>query len=240
VNHWRTAAVAMTAVAVLLAGVLAILWRRHQRLRALSHDWAGVSVYSESNKSGLQANAGERVVFIGDSIVEQWPLAEANERYVNRGISSQNTSQVLARFRTDALDLHPRAIVVLAGSNDLAAGNTLPDEVTKGNYQSIAELARLHGVKLVFVSVPPTRPDSEGRLWRPNDRIVALNGWLRDFAAQQGIEYADCYSVLAASDGQLRREFSDDGLHPNASGFGAMTPVVQAALDRALRRAAVR
>ncbi|HZQ91776.1 MAG TPA: GDSL-type esterase/lipase family protein [Terriglobales bacterium] len=232
---WRAVAIAMTALALLLGAALFVLWRRHERLRALSRDWAGVTVYAEVNRRDAAGQGG--FVLIGDSIAERWQLDQSfpRQRALNRGLSSQNTSQVLARFRSDALELHPRAIVVLAGSNDLAAGTALPEAVTRGNFQSLAELARAQSVKLVVVSVLPTFPDAKGLPWRSNDRIAELNRWLRDFAAKQGIEYADCYSAMVAPGGQLRREFSDDGLHPNAAGFRAMTPIVQAALDRALR-----
>ena len=215
---------ALVGLGAALLGALAVEEWRLQRARAAAADWAGLTVYREANRR-LGPPTADRVVFIGDSIVAWWAFAGV----VNRGIPGQTTGQVLARFRADALDLQPRAVVVLAGTNDI--GQDVPLDVTLGNYQSMAELAAVHGVRLVLVSVLPVYPVALGRP-RPPERILELNRWLREYAGRQGLAYADCHAAMLDGEGVLRRELSDDGLHPNAAGYAVMAPIVAEALRR--------
>jgi lysophospholipase L1-like esterase len=182
-----------------------------------------------------------RVVFLGDSITDGWNLAEyfPGKPYVNRGISAQTTPNMLLRFRPDVIDLKPKVVVILAGTNDIA-GNTGPmtiDEIT-ANFQSMAELARVHGIAVVLSSVTPVNnytPKSQ-RFFpeRPVTEILTLNKWLRSYAEANGYVYLDYFSAMVDENGLLKREFAEDGLHPNAAGYKVMAALAQAAIERAL------
>src|SRR5262249_67397 len=149
--------------------------------------------------------------------------------YVNRGISGQTTPQMLVRMMPDVIDLAPRVMVVLAGTNDIA-GNTGPqslDDIER-NYQAMAELARGHNIRAVVASVRPiheqsTRGPQSGR--RSPEKIRALNTWLQNYCDRNKLVYLDYYSQMTGSDGMLRTELSADGLHPNADGYKIMAPL---------------
>jgi lysophospholipase L1-like esterase len=191
-----------------------------------------------------------RVVFFGDSITDNWSKPGfggffPGKPYVNRGIGGQTTAQMLLRFRPDVVELKPAAVVILAGTNDIAgnAGPVTLDEV-QDNLASMAELAKQHGVKVVMATVLPISDDkknaqgqplvrSEGR---PPATIDALNKWMAGYAAANGHEVLDYYSAMADANGRLKPELNDDGLHPNAAGYAVMAPLAEAAIARALGR----
>jgi len=184
------------------------------------------------------------VVFFGDSITDLWKLDASfpGKGYINRGIGGQTSEQLLLRFRPDVVNLKPAVAMILGGTNDIA-GNTGPmtPEQTAGNFASMAELARVHGIRVVLGSLTPVHHASvmamRHYVLRPLQRILALNQWLRGYCAGQGLVYADYFSAMADERGQLRRELADDGLHPNAAGYAVMTPVAQAAIEKALGEA---
>ena len=159
--------------------------------------------------------------------------------YINRGISGQTTPQMLVRFRQDVIDLEPKVVVVLAGTNDLA-GNTGPISVaqTEGNYATLAELARLHGITVVFSSVMPVNdavhPDMT--TGRPPSKTLALNAWLRNYCIVNNLVYLDYFSAMVDPSGKLQRPLSGDGLHPNEAGYRVMAPLAQQAVTAALAK----
>lgn len=182
-----------------------------------------------------------RVVFFGDSITDIWKLDESfpGRHYINRGISGQTTPQMLVRYRQDVLDLRPAVVVILAGTNDIA-GNTGPEslEQIEGNDATMAELARVHRIRVVFSSVTPvndTQPAfMQFALLRSPEKILALNDWLKNYCARNGLVYLDYFSAMADEHGRLRPSLTNDGLHPNSAGFAVMAPLAQAAITQAL------
>jgi len=216
-------------------------WRKG-RQRVYMDDFGELKRYRSANAQLKPPAAGEkRVVFYGDSITDMWPLAAAfpGKPYVNRGISGQTTSQLLVRFRADVIALAPKAVVILAGTNDIA-GNTGPItiEEIEGNFATMVELAREHGIHVVLASVLPVHnytPMSELTFpVRPPDRIAALNKWLKDYAAANGCVYLDYAAAMADAKGLLKKDLAEDGLHPNKAGYAIMAPLAEQAIGKAL------
>jgi lysophospholipase L1-like esterase len=212
------------------------------RMQRRLNDWAQLGRYHDANTQLAPAVAGEnRVVFYGDSITDAWKLAEyfPGKPYVNRGISGQTTPQMLVRLRPDVLALKPKVLVILAGTNDIAS-NTGPMtlEMIQDNYASIAELARAHGIRVVFASVLPIHDYGRVKMSerRPMEKINALNEWLKKYSAEQGHVYLDYYSKMLDDKGLLRAELAADGLHPNADGYKIMAPLAEAAIQQALKK----
>jgi lysophospholipase L1-like esterase len=223
-----------------VARALQDVMRADGRLR----DFAQLARYREDNKSVSGADA--RVVFLGDSITDAWRNARfggffPGQPYVNRGISGQTTSQMLLRFRPDVIALHPQAVVILAGTNDIA-GNTGPmtNEEIEANIASLCELAQLHKIQVVLASTtpvsdyhfrPPGRPMTARRA---PSRIIAINNWLRAYAKDNRHVYLDYYTAMLDNTGNLREDFSEDDLHPTAKGYAVMRPLAEDAIGRAL------
>jgi lysophospholipase L1-like esterase len=214
-----------------------------QRVEAQQHllvDWAGLIRYGSENTELPPPVSGEdRVVFLGDEITELWGRGDAKffpgRPYLNRGIKGQTTPQMLVRFRQDVIALKPKAVVILAGTNDLAS---ITGPITQGmmaeNFMSIVELAKANGIKVVLSSLTPVCDcyNNQTRL-RPQGKIIGINGWLKDYAKLTGSVYLDYYSALA--DGRnLKRELSDDGLLPNDAGYDVMAPLAERAIAQAL------
>src|SRR5579863_8601983 len=215
---------------------------RASRIAIYTDDFGELKRYREADAAVAPPTAREnRVVFIGDSITDYWKLGDyfPGKPYINRGIDGQTTPQMLVRFRQDVIDLHPKVLVVLAGTNDVA-GVTGPvrNEDIEANYASMAELARLHQIRVVFASLLPvnnyTEDAKESFALRPRERLLALNGWLKDYCAQHGLVYLDYASALTDDKGMLKRELSDDGLHPNDAGYKIMVPLAEKAIAKAL------
>jgi len=216
---------------------------RASRIAVFTDDYGQLARYREANAALAPPAAGEnRVVFFGDSITDIWHLDQyfPGKPYINRGIGGQTTPQMLVRFRQDVIDLHPKVVVVLAGTNDIA-GNTGPmrSEDIEANYTSMAELARANGIRLVFASVLPVHNYSEKSkdffAQRPSGRILQLNQWLKDYCAKNRLVYLDYFSALADDKGMLKRELADDGLHPNDAGYKIMAPLAEGGIQKALK-----
>jgi lysophospholipase L1-like esterase len=219
-------------------------WRR-SKSAPYKYDFAELGHYRAANaKLPPPAIGEERVVFFGDSITEAWPLDRdfPGKPYVNRGISGQTTSQLLLRLREDVIDLGARAVVILAGTNDLP-GNTgdISLEEIEENFQSMAELAHAHGVRVIFSSILPVHnytPGSEQNFEpRPTEKIEALNRWLAHYCEAKGLVYVDYFSAMVDEHGLMRRDLADKGLHPNEAGYQVMTPLAAKAIDQALAAA---
>ena len=196
-------------------------------------DFAGLCRYAAANRD-LPPATPDRVVFIGDSITELW-LAEQPDFFtgdrIDRGISGQTTTQMLARFRADAIDLKPRVVHIMAGTNDIAGniGSTSLDRID-ANIRTMVDLAEAHGIAVVIGSVLPARQFN----WRPEiapiEPIAALNARLRQLAAEKKLVFADYYAVLDDGSHGLAKIHAEDGVHPTAAGYAVMRPVAERAL----------
>ena len=208
-----------------------------------AQDWANLQRFAAANAGLGEPAAGQpRVVLMGDSITEEWlrlrPDFFAGNGYVGRGISGQVSAQMLVRFRKDVIDLHPAAVVINAGTNDVAENQGPFDEdFTLGNIISMTELAQANGIAVVLTSVLPAAKF----IWRPAltdaaDKIAALNKRIRAYAAEKGIPYVDYYSQMVVSDPSraLNPAYSKDGVHPVTEGFLVMEPLVVEAIGEVL------
>lgn len=211
-------------------------WRQHDQLMLTDFPWLA-HFRDEDAKLGPPAPGENRVVFMGDSITQGWHLDQSfpGKRYINRGISGQTTPQMVLRFHQDVINLEPKAVVILAGINDLA-GNTGPEslEDIENDLATMAEIASANKVKVVFCSVLPAYdfPWAPGQY--PAQKIVALNTWLRRYADEHGYVYVDYYSAMADSRGGLPPTLSRDGVHPLPAGFAIMAPLAEAGIEKAL------
>jgi lysophospholipase L1-like esterase len=206
-------------------------------------DFGQLARYREANAALAPPKPGEkRVVFFGDSITDGWHLDQyfPGKGYINRGIGGQTTSQMLVRFQQDVIDLRPAVVVILAGTNDIA-GNTgpisLPD--IEANFTSMAELARANGVKMIVSSVTPVHnytPQAQNFFFqRDPAKILALNGWLKDYCAMNGLIYLDYFSAMVDDRGLLRENLATDGLHPVEAGYHIMASLAEDAVERSLK-----
>jgi len=205
-------------------------------------DWPQLARYRAANAALAPAAEGEqRVVFYGASMTEFWGKNGTSffpgKPYVNRGISGQTTAQMVVRFRQDVIDLHPKAVLILAGTNDVA-GNTGPmtPEMTEDNWRSMADLAKANGIRVIFASITPSTDFWWHKGLKPAEKIRTLNAWLKGYCESNGLTYLDYYSALTDEDGGMKKEFTVDGVHASAKGYAVMEPLAQAAIDRALAK----
>jgi len=212
------------------------------RLQNRMKDWPQLNRYKDANaKVPAPVKTEDRVVFMGDSITDGWKLMEyfPNKPYINRGISGQTTPQMLIRFRPDVIAHKPKAVVILAGTNDIA-GNTGPmtREMITANYASMAELAKANGIKVVFSSVLPIHDYGKNKVSerRSPENILKLNDWLKAYCKANGHTYLDYFSKTVDDKGMLKADLAGDGLHPNAEGYKIMAPMAEAAIQQALKK----
>jgi lysophospholipase L1-like esterase len=211
-------------------------------LESVTKDFGKLERYAAANTALAPATRGQRrVVFFGDSITDNWSKPNyggffPGKPYVNRGIGGQTTGQMLLRFRPDVIALNPRAVVILAGTNDLS-GNTGPvsPETIYGNLESMIELARAHKIGVAVASLLPVcdcknSPDGKP-IKRTQDRppasIAAMNVRIAALARKHKVAYLDYFSAFADAKGTLKPELTDDGLHPNAAGYALMAPLAE-------------
>jgi lysophospholipase L1-like esterase len=217
---------------------------RARRIAVFTDDFGQLSRYRDANaKLGLPASDEKRVVFFGDSITDLWHLDEyfPGKPYINRGIGGQTTPQMLVRFRQDVVDLHPKAVVILAGTNDIA-GNTGPMrlEDIEANYASLNELARANNIKVIYSSVLPvhnyTQKSKDLFAERSPAKILELNRWLKNYCSSAAGDclYLDYFTAMVDENGLLKKDLSDDGLHPNAAGFKVMAPMAESVIEKAV------
>ncbi|MGA2421403.1 MAG: SGNH/GDSL hydrolase family protein [Candidatus Acidiferrum sp.] len=215
---------------------------RASRVAIYTDDFGQLGRYREADAAlGAPAAGENRVVFLGDSITDYWKLPNyfPGKPYINRGIDGQTTPEMLVRLRQDVIELHPKVLVVLAGTNDIAGvtGRTLNEDI-EANYASMAELARAHHIRVVFASVLPvhkyTHDAEESFALRPRERILGLNKWLKEYCDMNGFVYLDYFSALVDERGMLKRELADDGLHPTDAGYKIMAGLAEKAIQKAL------
>jgi len=213
---------------------------RASRIKVYMNDFGELSRYRDANAALPPMAPGEaRVVFFGDSITDGWKIDESfpGKPYVNRGIGGQTTSHMLVRFRQDVVNLRPKVVVILAGTNDIA-GNSGPiaNEDIEANYSNIAELAKANNISVIFSSILPvnnyTERAKEFFAQRPMERILALNRWLQDYCQRNHLIYLDYFSAVVDEKGMLKRELAEDGLHPNKAGYAIMAPMAEKAIAK--------
>jgi len=194
-----------------------------------SQDWANLNKYKKQNaKLGPPKENENRIVFFGNSITESWselyPEYFSGKDYINRGISSQTTPQMLIRFRADVIDLQPKIVIILAGTNDIA-GNTGPASIKMitDNIMSMAELAINNKIHVILSSILP----AAGYPWKPEidpvGKILAVNNIMKTYAENNRISYLDYYSSMVTTNKALKKEYTYDGVHPNRSGYELMS-----------------
>jgi len=211
--------------------------------RKILTDWAGLIHYGSEDTEVPPPKPGEnRVVFLGDDVTENWGEGDApffpDKPYINRGIRRQTSPQMLVRFRQDVISLKPKVVVIQVGSNDLA-GFTGPqtEKVIAENIMSMVELAKYNGIRVVLASVTPicdcSTVNQTSR--RPQGRIIGLNGWMKEYAADNGLVFLDYYSALAQGR-NLKKEYTTDGLLLNDAAYQVMAPLAEKAIAAALAK----
>lgn len=225
-----------------LKSLLVILFIGCLTSSAMAQDWANLKKYAEANSQLAPPAADEaRVVFMGNSITEKWEKYDASffssNPYINRGISGQVTSQMLLRFRPDVIELNPKVVVILAGTNDIAE-NKGPITIKQiaGNIFSMAELAKANGIKVVLATALPAISYS----WRPGiepaDKIIALNKLIRKYAKKNDLVLIDYYKPMVNKQKGLKKEYGRDTVHPSVAGYKVMEKLVKKAVKKALKR----
>ena len=217
------------------------LTKENEHLLRTEKDWPNFSRYRNANeKLGLPATKENRVVFMGNSITDVWinisPEFFEGKSYIDRGISGQTTPQMLVRFRADVINLHPKVVLILGGTNDIA-GNTGPStlEMIEDNLASMAELGKANGIKVILSSVLPVYDYPWKPGLEPAEKIVTLNKWMKDYAAKKGFYYLDYYSSVVDERKGMKTEYSKDGVHPNKAGYKVMEILAEKAINKALK-----
>lgn len=205
-----------------------------------SQDWFRFGDYKADNERIITSKAYPEVVFIGNSITENWayyhPEFFTEHNYLGRGIGGQTSAHILVRFQSDVIDLHPKAVVIMAGTNDVALNDcwVAPEQVVK-NVASMCTLAQANGIVPIVSSIPPCK----GFVWRPEVKdaaqtIVAINKKLKAYAEANHLVYVDYHSALADKDMGFPKSLSNDGCHPNPDTYFTMEAMVKKAIHEAL------
>ena len=206
-----------------------------------SLDWPNLSRYQDENRSvGIPEKGKQRVVFMGDSITEEWSNLYADyfdtEGYINRGIGGQTTPQMLIRFKPDVIDLEPDIVVILAGTNDIA-GNTGPSNVKMitDNIFSMAELARAHQIKVILSSILPVFEYEWAKEIKDVPATIdSVNDELKKYVNDHGLVYLDYFSSMVDERKGLNKDYTYDGVHPNQDGYILMSNLAEKVLSRLL------
>lgn len=206
----------------------------------MSQDWANLEKYREANQEIIASSNFPEVVFMGNSITEGWtnlhPEFFEKHNFIGRGIGGQTTPQMLIRFTPDVIDLNPKLVVILAGTNDIA-GNTgfSSKKMITDNIKAMVQLAQQNNIKVILSSILPVYDYP----WRPGlepvSRISEINNWMENYARENGISYLDYFSHLSNAQKGMKKEFADDGVHPTEAGYKIMEPLVLEAIEDALK-----
>jgi lysophospholipase L1-like esterase len=233
----------MKTISIILTIILTVITMNENILaqnQQLLNDWANLNRYHEENaKIGLPEQNENRVVFMGNSITDGWikfcPEFFAYNNYIDRGISGQTTPQMLVRFRQDVVNLKPKVVVILAGTNDIA-GNTGPStlEMIEDNIQSMVDIAKSNNIKVILCSVLPAFDYPWKPGLNPAEKIVKLNKWIKEYSESNNITYVDYFTPMADERNGLKKEYSGDGVHPNKVGYEVMMPIVKEAIQKVL------
>jgi lysophospholipase L1-like esterase len=222
--------------------MLAVLPLLLPSLALAQTDWAELGHFAAENAALGSPDRGEqRVVFLGDSITQGWsdasPAYFADKAYVERGISGQTTPQMLVRFRADVVDLEPAAVIILAGTNDLA-GNTGPatNKMIQDNLASMSEIAAANGIRVVLATILPTTDYPWAPGLDPAPRIAAINEWIADYVEEKDHVFLDYHSGLANAQGAMQTAYTYDGVHVTGDGYSVMEALAEDAIDEALSR----
>ena len=203
-----------------------------------SQDWANLNKYKNENSLLNPPTSEEkRIVFFGDSITEGWktihPDFFSDKSYINRGINGQTTSQMLLRFRSDVIELKPKIVVILAGTNDIAENTgPTPPNIILGNLISMCELAKANNIKVVLCSILPAYDYPWRTNMEPADKIEALNTQIIKYSITNDISYIDYYSAMVDDQKGLKSIYSEDGVHPNKDGYSVMEPIVETIINK--------
>lgn len=205
----------------------------------MEQDWANLKKYKTENEKLIATKNYPDVVFMGNSITEGWVNAQPQffekNNFVGRGISGQTTPQMLIRFMPDVVALNPKAVVILAGTNDIA-GNTgfSSVEMITNNIKAMAQLAQANNIKVILASILPVYDYP----WRPGlepvQKIAEINTWLAKFAGENNHTYLDLFTPLKDKKEGLPKQYSEDGVHPNLAGYEVMAPLTKNAIEKVL------
>jgi lysophospholipase L1-like esterase len=218
------------------------LQKENEQLLRIKNDWPNFARYREANeKLGLPTANENRVVFMGNSITDGWIRASpeffAGKAYVDRGISGQTTPQMLVRFRADVINLKPKVVLILGGTNDIAGNTGLSTlEMIEDNLASMAELGKANGIKVILCSILPVYDYPWKPGLEPAEKIVTVNKWIQEYAAKNGCDYLDYFSAVVDNRKGMKTEYSKDGVHPNKEGYKVMEVLAEAAIKSALKR----
>jgi lysophospholipase L1-like esterase len=213
-------------------------------MQKLGADWPQLGRYRfDDEKFGPPAPGEQRVVFYGDSITDAWGRRGDETKffpgkpYINRGISGQTTAQMLVRFRQDVVDLHPKVVLILAGTNDIAGNTGLATlKMIEDNFESMDEIAHANHIRVILASVLPVSDYPWRRGLHPADKVRELNAWLKSYAARRGDVYLDYYSAMTNAEGGLDARLASDGVHPTPAGYAMMAPLAEKAIAEALAK----
>ncbi len=208
----------------------------------IAQDWANLKRYQKENMAiNIYGQDENRVVFMGNSITEGWsqhhPEFFSNKSFINRGIGGQTTPQMLIRFKQDVVDLKPKAVVILAGTNDIA-GNTGPStlKMIVDNIGSMSEIAKANGIKVIICSVHPAFDYPWQKGLKPNEKIPTLNKLLKAYTEKHNITYLDYFKAMVDDKNGLKSEYTYDGVHPNKKGYQIMAPLAKEAIKKVLKK----
>ncbi|MDT0678353.1 SGNH/GDSL hydrolase family protein [Autumnicola musiva] len=216
------------------------LFAQKEYKELMSQDWSNLKKYRSDNEEVVKNGNYPKVVFMGNSITEGWvnmhPEFFSENDYAGRGISGQTTPQMLIRFTPDVIDLKPKAVVILAGTNDIA-GNTGFSSVKMitDNIKAMAQLAGANGIEVILSSILPVYDYP----WRPGlepiDKIAKINTWIEKYSRENGHTYLDYFSAMKNEKEGMKAEYSEDGVHPTSAGYNVMEPLVKAAIKKTLK-----
>ena len=210
--------------------------------QAAGDDWANFKRYANANIEVKALPQSQRkVVFMGNSITDNWASRHGDwfkeNGYIGRGISGQTTYQMVLRFYEDVVNLHPKAVVINGGTNDIAQNNhPYVEDRTFQNIVTMTQIAKANGIKVILTSITPC----DHYTWRPEikdviAKIKSLNARIKEYAKKNKFQYVDYWTEMANEQGAMRDGISEEGCHPNAAGYAIMGPLVQKAIKKVVK-----